>query len=234
MSTTRSRPHRPAAAVPFTAATEGPFEVTLLAEGILQSDKAVTVRAGKAPGQLTMIAPDGTVVKVGDVFCRIDARDLETKRIDAELADKQAREEVANSRETALQQVDMDQRNLAQTESDFKVWTASTTISTKEAEQQLAYDQAEAKRLQLEYDRDQRMADKGYQAGTQAEVSKATWVAQVFKAAQSDKDPGGDAWPDRGAAPPEAGPIGGRAAARADLPNPAWRCASCGPSAGPR
>ena len=172
----------------YTAVTEGAFEVTLPAEGVLQSDNAVTVRAGKAPGQLTMIAPDGKVLKTGEVFCTIDARDLETKRIDGELADKRAKEEVTNSRETAEQQADLDQRNLTQAQKDFETWDKTTGISIKEAEQQLAYDESEAERLRLEYERSQRMADKGYQAGSLAEVAKSTWEAQKFKVEQSKKD----------------------------------------------
>ncbi len=146
------------------------------------------MRAGKAPGQLTMIAPDGKVLPAGEVFCEIDARDLETKRIDAELADKQATEEVTNSRETAEQQADLDQRNLTQAEKDFETWDKTTGISIRESEQQLEYDVAEAERLRLEYERSQRMADKGYQAGSLAEVAKSAWEAQKFKVEQSKKD----------------------------------------------
>lgn len=176
------------APVATTAVMEGEFVVTLPAEGVLQSDRAVTVRAGKAPGQIVMIVPDGTVVRADDVFCRVEARELERKRIDAELADKQAREEVANSRETALEQVDMSQRTFDSVQKDFKVWEDTIGISTKQAEQQVAYDRAEAERLRLEYERVQRMADKGYQPGSQAEIAKASFEAQQFKVEQSAKE----------------------------------------------
>ena len=183
-----ARPRAPQARVAVTAATRGEFVVSLPAEGALQSDDSVTVRAGKAPGQVTMIVPDGTVVRAGDVFCRIEARDLLRQQTDAELANKQALEEIANAREMALERVDMDQRTADQAEKDFQVWEKSIGITTKEAEDQLAFDQAEAERLRLEYARSQRMADKGYQAGSEAEVAKATYEAQQFKVEQSAKD----------------------------------------------
>ena len=81
--------------VAVTTVTRGEFEVTLPMEGVLQSDDALTVSTGKAPGELTMIVADGTVVKAGDVFCRIEARELLRKQTDAELAYKQAKEEIA-------------------------------------------------------------------------------------------------------------------------------------------
>ena len=86
------RPAAPGIAV--TAATRGELVVSLTAEGILQSDNSVTVSTGKAPGRLTVIVPDGTVVRAGAVFCRIEARELLRRQTDAELAMKQAREEI--------------------------------------------------------------------------------------------------------------------------------------------
>jgi RND family efflux transporter MFP subunit len=168
--------------------TRGELVVSLLAEGTLQSDNSVVVRTGRAPGQLTGIATDGTVLRAGDAFCRIEARDLMRKQTDAELAAKQANEEIERSRDNAQQQYENEQRMLDQAEKDYQVWLDSTAMTTKQAEDQLAFDRAEAERLRLESDRSQRMAAKGYQAGAEAEVAKAAYDAQQFKVAQSEKD----------------------------------------------
>ena len=174
--------------VAAVAATRGEFVVSLLAEGILQSDDSVTVSTGKAPGQLTMIVPDGTIVRAGDVFCRIESRELLRKQTDAELALKQAREEIERSRDSAQERYDTDQRSLDQSKKNFQVWLDSIAVRTKQAEDQLAFDRAEAERLRLEYERAQRMADKGYQAAAEAEIARASYEAQQFKVEQSAKD----------------------------------------------
>jgi len=178
----------PKSQVQATTATRGEFVITLLAEGTLQSDNSVVVRTGKAPGQLTSVASDGTVLPAGDVFCRIDARDLMRKQTDAELAAKQAQEEIDRQRDNAQQQYENEQRSLDQAEKDYKVWLDSTGMTIKQAQDQLAFDTAEAERLRLEADRAQRMAAKGYQAGSEADVAKAAYDAQRFKVEQSAKD----------------------------------------------
>ncbi len=170
------------------AATQGEFVVSLTAEGILQSDDSVTVSTGKAPGQLTMIVPDGTVVRAGDVFCQIEARELLRRKTDAELAVKQASEEIERSRDSAQERYDNDQRALEQSKRSFEVWQESVDVRTKQAQAQLDFDIAEANRLRLEYERAQRMADKGYEAGSEAEIAKASYDAQQFKVEQSQKD----------------------------------------------
>ncbi len=180
---------RPSAGrVAVAAAARGEFVVSLIAEGILQSDDSVTVSTGKAPGQLTMIVPDGTVVRAGDVFCRIEARDLLRRQTDAELAMKQADEEIERSRDSAQERYDNDQRSLEQSRRSFAVWQESVQVRTKQAQAQLDFDIAEAARLQLEYERAKRMADKGYEAGSEADIAKAAYEAQQFKVEQSKKD----------------------------------------------
>jgi len=183
-----STKHAPKSQVQVTTATRGEFVVTLLAEGTLQSDNSVVVRTGKAPGQLTSIANDGMLLRAGDVFCRIDARDLLRKQTDNELAAKQAQEEIERQRDNAQQQYENEQRQLDQAEKDYKVWLDSTGMTTKQAGDQLAFDTAEGERLRLEADRSQRMAAKGYQAGSEADVAKAAYDAQTFKVEQSTKD----------------------------------------------
>lgn len=178
----------PKARVPAAAATRGEFVVSLVAEGTLQSDNSVVVRTGKAPGQLTIIVPDGTVVRAGEVFCRIEARELLRKQTDAELASKQANEEIERSRDSAQERYETEQRALEQAEKDYQVWNESTGMRTKQTEDQLEFDRAEAERLRLEYERSQRMATKGYKAGAEADVAKATYEAQQFKVEQSAKD----------------------------------------------
>lgn len=177
----------PKSQVQAVAVAREELVVSLLAEGTLQSDNSVVVRTGRAPGQLTSIANDGTVLHAGDVFCRIDARDLLRKKTDAELAAKQAQEEIERQRDNAQLQYETEQRQLDQVEKDYKVWLDSSGLTTKQAQDQLAFDKAEAERLRLEADRAQRMAAKGYQAGSQADVAKAAYDAQQFKVAQSEK-----------------------------------------------
>ncbi len=183
-----ARPRETKAKVAVTAAVRGQFVVGLAAEGPLESEDSVVVRTGKAPGQLTSVATDGTVVKAGDVFCRIEARDLLRRQADAELAYKQAKEEIDNAQQSAQERVDADQRRLVQAQTDFDVWQKSVATRTKQAEDQLAFDKAEEKRLQTEYDRTQRLASKGYLAGSEAEIAQATYEAQQFKVKQSEKD----------------------------------------------
>jgi RND family efflux transporter MFP subunit len=174
--------------VPVTRAARGEFIVSLLTEGTLQSDDSVVVRTGKAPGQITMIVPDGTVVRAGDVFCHIESRELLRKQTDAELAYKQAREEIDRTRESAEERYENEQRALDQARKDFQVWEESVGMRTKQAEDQLDFDRAEAERLRLEYERAQRIAAKGYQAAVEAEIAKAVYEAQQFKVEQSAKD----------------------------------------------
>ena len=178
----------PAAHVPVTTAARGEFLVSLLADGTLQSDNSVVVRTGKAAGQLTSVASEGTVVRAGDVFCRIEARELQRKQTDAELANKQASEEIERARESAEQQYETEQRSLEQAEKDYQVWKESTGMRNKQAEDQLQFDIAEADRLRLEYERSQRMAAKGYETGAEADLARAAYEAQQFKVQQSEKD----------------------------------------------
>ena len=174
--------------VPVAKVTRGEFVVSLLAEGPLESDDLVVVRTGRAAGELTMIVPEGTAVKEGDVVCEIEARALLRKKADEELSYKQATEAIENTREMAEERVDSDQRALVQAQQDFQTWEESTSIRAKQSEDQLAYDRAEAERLRLDYERTQRLADKGYQATAEAEIAKATYEAQQFKVQQSIKD----------------------------------------------
>ena len=179
------------AAVPRVAVaqpTRGDFVVSLLAEGTLESDDSVVVRTGKAPGEITVIVPDGTVVRAGDVFCRIESRELQRKQADAELASKQAREEIDRERQSAEEMYDTAQRAVDQVHKDLQVWEESVGIRTKQAEDQLKFDGAEAERLRLDYERAQRIAAKGYQAAAEAEIAKATYESQQFKVEQSAKD----------------------------------------------
>jgi RND family efflux transporter MFP subunit len=185
----RALTRRPAEArVAVTAAQRGEFVISLVAEGPLESDNSVAVRAGKAPGELTMIVHDGTVVKAGDVFCRIQARELQRRQVDAELAYQQATEEIERSRDTAQERYENDQRSLEQAQNDYKVWQDSTSIRIKQAEAQLTFDRAELDRLRTEYRRSQRLADKGYLAASEVEIAKAALDAQQFKVEQSEKD----------------------------------------------
>ncbi len=181
-------PRPPKARVDAATPTRGEFIVSLGTEGALQSDNSVVVRTGKAPGQITMIVPDGTILRAGDVFCRIESRDLLRKQADAELAYMQAEEEIEKTSDSAQENYDNAQRAVDQAEKDFGVWEASTSIRTKQAEAQLEFDRAETERLQTEYARAQRMADKGYQAGAEADLAKAAWDAQQFKVEQSVKN----------------------------------------------
>lgn len=169
-------------------ATRGEFVVSLLADGTLQSDDSVVVRTGKAPGQITMIVPDGTVVRAGDVFCVIDARELKRRQTDAELAAKQAKEEIDKRRQSAEEMSDQAQRALEQASKDMEAWEQSVGLRIKQAEDQLAYDRSEAERLRLEYERAQRIAAKGYKAAAEVEIAKAAYEAQEFKVEQSAKD----------------------------------------------
>jgi len=185
----RALTRRPAEArVAVAPAQRGEFVTSLVAEGPLESDNSVAVRTGKAPGELTMIVSDGTLVKAGDVFCRIEARELQRRQIDAELAYQQAVEEIERSRDTAQERYETDQRQLVQAQNDFQVWQDSTSVRTRQAEAQLVFDQAEAQRLRVEYQRAQRLADKGYVAASEADIAKAALDAQQFKVEQSNKD----------------------------------------------
>ena len=178
----------PTQRVPVTKVMRGEFVVSLLAEGPLESDDLVVVRTGKAAGELTTIVPEGTVLKEGDVFCELEARELLRKKADEELSYRQAVERIEDTRERAEERVDSDQRARLQAQQDFETWEGSTSARTKQAEDQLAYDRAEAERLRLDYERTQRLADKGYQAETEAGIAKAAYDAQVFKVQQSVKD----------------------------------------------
>lgn len=185
----RASTRQPATArVAVTAATRGEFVISLPVEGVLQSDDSITVRNGKASGELTTIVPDGTVVRTGDVFCKIEARELERQHTDAELAYKQAIEEIDRSRDNAQERYETDQRSLEQAEKDYQVWEESVTTRLKQSEEQLAFDRSEADRLRLEYERVKRMADKGYVAASQAEIAQAAYESQQFKVEQSQKD----------------------------------------------
>jgi len=185
----RASATRPGGArVPVGKATSGEFVISLLAEGALQSDDSVVVRTGKAAGQLTSIASDGTVVRAGEVFCRIEARELLRKQADAELDYKQSNEEIERTRESAQERLENDEQRLEEAQQDLEAWEESVGMRTRQAEDQLEFDRAEAERLRLEYERVQRMADKGYQAGAQADVAKAAYEAQKFKVEQSTKD----------------------------------------------
>jgi HlyD family secretion protein len=181
------QPHATKSRVAVINPTRGEFVISLFTEGTLQADDSIAVQTGKAPGELTMIVSDGAMVKAGEVFCRIESRELQRKLTDAELADKQAREEIAKTRESAQERLDTDQRSLDQSEKDYTDWQASVGTQTKQAEAQLAFDEAEATRLKLEYSRSQRLATKGYQSGAEADVAKASYEAQEFKVGQSKK-----------------------------------------------
>jgi RND family efflux transporter MFP subunit len=174
--------------MPVGEVQSGEFVVSLLIEGTLQSDDSMTVSTGRAPGELTMVVPDGTIVRAGDVFCRIEARELRREKADAELAYKQAREEIESARETAEERLETDQRSLEQSERNLQVWEESVALRTKQAEEQLEFDRAEAERLRLEYERAERMAARGYQAASEAEIAEAAYGAQKFKVEQSAKD----------------------------------------------
>lgn len=176
------------ARVSVATVTRGEFVISLLSEGTLQSEDSVVVRTGKAAGQLTTIASDGMVLQAGDVFCSIEARDLLRKLADAELDYKQRTEEIEQSRESAQERIENDQQRLEDAQRDFEVWEESVGMQTRQTEDQLEFDRAEAERLRLEYERVQRMADKGYKAGAEAEVAKASYEAQTFKVEQSAKD----------------------------------------------
>ncbi|MCJ7750871.1 MAG: hypothetical protein MUQ65_07220, partial [Armatimonadetes bacterium] len=91
--------------VPVAKVTRSEFVVSLLAEGPLESEDLVVVRTGKAAGELTMVVPEGTVVKEGDVLCEIEARELLRKKADEELSYKQAMEGIQNTREMAEERV---------------------------------------------------------------------------------------------------------------------------------
>jgi RND family efflux transporter MFP subunit len=185
----RALTRRPAAGrIEVAAVQRGKFIVGLRAEGMLQSDEAMTVSTGKAPGQITMIVPDGAVVRAGEVFCRIEARDLLRRQADAQLAYRQGMEEIENARENAEERYESDQRSLEQMERNLKVWEESVVIRTTQAEAQLAFDRAEAERLRVEYERDQRMADKGYVAAATADIAKAAYESQQFKVEQSGEE----------------------------------------------
>jgi HlyD family secretion protein len=171
-----------------TTPSRGEFVVSLSSEGTLQSDDAVAVRTGKAPGQITMIVSDGTILKTGDVFCKIESRELQRQQTDAELAAKQAQEEIDKSRESAEEDADNADRALRQAEKDFSDWNKSTSIRTNQAQTQLDFDRGEENRLRIEYDRIRRMAEKGYAAGSEAELAKAAYEAQQFKVQQSVKE----------------------------------------------
>jgi RND family efflux transporter MFP subunit len=181
-------PHPTATRVSTGTATRGEFVISLMTDGTLQSEDTVVVRTGKAPGQLTSIATDGTLLRKGDVFCHIEARDLLRKQADAQLAYKQAIEDIQQTREDAEQRRDQAQRSLVQAEKDFQVWEESTGMRIKQTQDQLTFDKAEAERLRLDYERSDRMAAKGYVAGSEAELAKAAYDSQQFKVKQSEKD----------------------------------------------
>jgi len=176
------------APVPTCRPSVGEFVITLPAEGTLQSDNALTVFNGEAGGKLAMIREDGAVVKVGDVFCQVEAREIEQRKIQVELSHKQAKEEISKTRESAQESFEAAKRQVEKAEKDLTLWEESNRVQIRQAEDQLRFDQAEAERLKLEYERTKRLADKGYLPGTDAEIAKATYDAQCFKVEQSVKD----------------------------------------------
>jgi multidrug efflux pump subunit AcrA (membrane-fusion protein) len=180
-------PHRAGPGVEMARPTRGEFVVSLAVGGTLQSDDAVTVRTGEARGKLTMLVPDGAHVKVGDVFCRIEARDLQQSKEEAELRLKQAREEIDKTRESATQDYENDRRAVEQARKDLQLWEESNRVRVQQAQDQLTFDRAELERLRLEHERQRRMADKGYVPTAQADVARATYEAQQFKVQQSEK-----------------------------------------------
>lgn len=173
--------------VPTARPTRGDFEVTLIGEGVLESEKAVSVRNGRMSGKLVMIIPDGTTVKQGDLFCRIDTRDLLRERSQQELAYKQAREEIGKTEESARAEAENARRQLDQIRKDLELFRESNQANIKQKQEELDFARAEQDRLKSEYDRAQRLADRGYVPGTQAEVARARWEAQGFKVTESEK-----------------------------------------------
>jgi len=173
---------------PTATPTRGEFVVALQVDGTLQSDDAVTVRNGKAGGKLTMIVPDGTIVQAGEVFCLVESRQMEQRETQIELSFKQAQEEIEKTEESAREGYDNAKRAAEQARQDLQLWEDSNRVRIQQAEDQLEFDRADQERLRIEYDREQRLADKGYVAGAEAEIAKAAHEAQRFKAEQSVKD----------------------------------------------
>ena len=176
------------ASVEVISPVRGEFVIGLLVEGALESEDALVIRTGKAPGELTMLAQDGSIIKQGDVFCRINARDLERSRIDAELAYKQAQEEIDRSRQSATENYENDQRELERVQQQLRTWEEEVATRIEQDESQLEYDRAELSRLEAEYQRTMRMVEKGYLPASDAELRKAASDAQRFKVTQSEKD----------------------------------------------
>lgn len=174
--------------VPTTTPVRGDFEVRLEADGSLQSDDAESVNNGVVDGKLVMIVPDGTAIQKGQVFCKTESKELEQRLTQAELEQKKADQEIARVDDYAKAEYEEAKRQADQAEKELKLWQESNQVRIKQAEDQLEFDKAEEDRLRLDYERMRRMAEKGYVAGTQAEVAKAALGAQTFKVQQSQRD----------------------------------------------
>jgi len=181
-------PHQAAVRIPTASPTQGEFVVRLFADGLLQSDDAVTVRNGEATGKLTMIVDDGSTVGAGDVFCRIESRDLKQREAETELRYKQALEEIEKTQQAADEEYENAKRAVEQAQKQLQLWEESNRVRTRQKEDQLEFDRAEEERLRVEYESRKRLAGKGYIPGTDVEIAKASYESQQFKVEQSAKD----------------------------------------------
>ena len=174
--------------IPTASPSRGEFVVSLQADGKLQSDDAVVVRNGEAGGKITVIVPDGAIVKQGDVFCRIESREIEQRKAELELSAKQAREEIEKTREAAQQDYDNARHAVEQARESLRLREESNQVQIQQKADKVEFDRAEEERLRVEYERSKRLADKGYVPGTEAEIAKATYEAQRFSVEQSAKE----------------------------------------------
>jgi HlyD family secretion protein len=178
----------PEAPAETATAVKGAFEVGVAAVGRLRAHQIVSVVTPDVEGKVTFVATDGSLVKEGQVICQLDATEFKRELRQRELEYENARAEIKKTTADRSLEARNTDGTVVKAREELRILEESNAQLLKQAEAQLAFDEANLKRAESELARKRRQADERLIPKEQVELAEIEVRAKEFALEKGRKE----------------------------------------------
>jgi len=174
--------------VPTAMVKRDEFIVGVTESGVLTSRNVTSVTLGETDGTVTWVAKDGIRVSAGEVFLRLDAKQVSEDIDKQELELKQIQGRVSQDKRNKTQDAENADREVTRANEGLEVLKKSNRTEHGKAQAQLDYDKWQRQRASIEHERQARLADHGLAPRHEAELAHRKLRAAEFGVGKSERD----------------------------------------------
>ena len=167
--------------IPGATVRRGPLAIRVVERGNLKAADFVSIK-NELEGSSTILSlvKDGTIVKEGDLVCELDATNQIEKRVQQEIAVRNADAAFVKSTQTYAIQVSQNESDIALAkqklsfaEQDLKKYLeGDKLLALSKAEQTITLQQEDYKRAENKLEWSTKLADKGFLTATELEADQ--------------------------------------------------------------